>query len=200
MAQSDSFLKSIGKLLEPESIKTLALEYGLNEAVAKAIVEVEAQSRGFYAGTLIPVVRFENHIFSRETNGKYDKDYPELSSRKFTNTYNRVGIAEFNRFSKAATIDRTAAIRSTSWGLGQVMGFNHNLCGFSLEEFVEMQFISERTQLIVMFNFIERHNRNLIKIANSLDFATFAKYYNGANYAMNRYDVKLEQAYKKYVS
>ena len=30
------------------------------------------------------------------------------------------------------------------------------------------------------------------------DWKTFARLYNGANYAVNKYDVKMAQSYKKY--
>jgi len=196
----DQFLVSTGKLRRLKDVEKMAEEYGLHPAVALAVIEVETIGQGFYTGTMIPVVRFENHKFSEFTKRKYDISNPDLSSRTFTNKYNKRGIAEFERFCRAAVLDREAAIKATSWGLGQVMGFNHELCGVSLEKLVDMSFSSEMEQLTLMFEFLKNHPKNLIKVANALQFETFALHYNGKNYAQNDYHNKLIKSYSKHVS
>jgi hypothetical protein len=38
-------------------------------------------------------------------------------------------VGSYPRLAQAIAIDRPAALRSASWGLGQIMGFNHELAG-----------------------------------------------------------------------
>jgi hypothetical protein len=47
---------------------------------------------------------------------------------------------------KAVQLDRTAALKSTSWGLGQVMGFNYDKAGYdSVESMVQKSMESEES-------------------------------------------------------
>lgn len=190
-------LQNIGKVLTEQQIKNTAIDFEVPYAAVKAVVLTEARSEGFYAGTLIPIVRFENHIFDKRTKGKYRDTHPHLSSSTFTNKYNKVGIPEFYRFLEAYKLDTDAAIWSTSWGLGQIMGFNYNLvkCA-SLKQFMEIMFMSEYDQLMLMMQFIK--NNNLLDYMKKQQWDKFALSYNGKDYKMNKYDEKLAKYFKQY--
>lgn len=192
-------LEYTGKLSTELTIINLAEKFSMNSAVAHAIVAVESSGKGFYDNTLIPVVRLENHQFSKYSKKKFDKSHPNLSSSVITNAYNKKGIAEFIRFNEAFKLDEEAAIKATSWGMGQIMGFNHEICDVSLRTFISNMFESEYKQLEMMFMFLKNHNKKLINIANKLDWNTFALYYNGKDYAKLKYHIKLEKAYNDYV-
>ena len=84
--------------------------------------------------------------------------------------------------------------------MGQIMGFNHEICDVTLRTFVHNMFESEYKQLEMMFVFLHNHPKKLIELANKLDWHKFALYYNGKDYAKGKYHVKLEKAYKDYVS
>jgi hypothetical protein len=91
------------------------------------------------------------------------------------------------------------ALRSASWGLGQVMGFNAVAAGFaSAADMVARMAEGEDWQLLGMAKFIvaNRLNRHLAK----RDWAAFARGYNGPEFWKNQYDVKLKSAFDKFSS
>lgn len=95
------------------------------------------------------------------------------------------------------TLNSTEALKSTSWGRFQIMGFNYRASGFSnVGEFVRTMFSSERKQLDAFVNFVK--HKGLEKHLLALNWAEFAKGYNGSKYADNQYDTKLQKAFEKY--
>lgn len=187
----------LGVKLTEQQIKNVAAEYDVPYASLKAVIMTEAKSSGFYDNTLIPVVRFENHIFHKKTNGQYTQSHPHLSSKSFTNKYNKTGYAEYLRFLQAYALSADSAVWSTSWGLGQVMGFNFPLTGASsLKQFMVNMFESENMQLEAMMGFIK--GNGLTESMKSRDWVTFARRYNGEDFAQNRYHIKLADYYKQY--
>jgi len=93
---------------------TLAAAAGIPVDILRAIRELESSGR-------VNAVRFEPHVFNRETNDRYRSQIP------FTPDPTRgvsLVASETNRaaFERASTFNARAAIRSTSWGLYQVMG------------------------------------------------------------------------------
>jgi hypothetical protein len=118
-----------------------------------AVVTVETSGCGCLADRR-PVILFERHIFSKQTEGKFDAEHPDISNR-IPGGYSH-GAAEYDRLAKAAQLDRTAAMKSASWGLGQVMGFNFDKAGYgSVETMVTKSMESEDEQLRAMANFLK---------------------------------------------
>lgn len=118
-----------------------------------AVVTVETSGCGCLADRR-PAILFERHIFSKRTGGKFDAQHPDISSR-VSGGYSH-GVAEYDRLARAAQLDRTAALNSTSWGLGQVMGFNFDKAGYhSVETMVQKNMESEDEQLRAMANFLK---------------------------------------------
>jgi hypothetical protein len=66
----------------------------------------------------------------------------------------------------------------------------------SVEDMVREAIESEAGQLRQMAGFIK--SANLVKARKELNWAAFAKGYNGPGYAKNAYDTKLAQAYAKF--
>jgi len=97
----------------------------------------------------------------------------------------------------ATTKDRNAALQSASWGMGQIMGENFAVTGFpSVEDMVAAMSQSEDAQLTAMGNFLMGTGLNTPLQAHN--WASFARGYNGPNYAINRYDVRLNSEFQKY--
>lgn len=88
------------------------------------------------------------------------------------------------------TLDADAALKSASWGLGQIMGGNFAAAGYASAQAMVAAFVAdESAQLAAMAAFIV-HNGLAHAVANK-DWATYARGYNGPNYAENAYDTKL---------
>ena len=94
-------------------------------------------------------------------------------------------------------INIEAALSSCSWGMFQIMGFNHKSCEKdNIYTFVKDMYGSEYEQLNLFAAFVE--NNNLVKYLKSHNWDEFAKRYNGSGFKANKYDTKLASAYKKY--
>lgn len=167
---------------------------GVEVAAIKAVCEVEAPRGGFYQDGQ-PTILFERHIFSRETEGKFDHSNPGLSGPP--GGYGPSSV-QHARLAEAVKLSRDAALRSTSWGKFQIMGFNHEAAGFKvLQAFINAMYVSESAQLDAFVNFI-RSNPRMHQALKVKDWAGFARRYNGPNYEKNKYDTKLAAAYGRF--
>ncbi len=161
----------------------------------KAVAEVESLGNGFYPDDF-PVILFERHIFRKYTQGRYNKSHPHLSGA--LGGYGKAGQNQRNKFNEAFALNPDAAMKACSWGKFQIMGFNHAICGYAtVGEFVDAMKESEGKQLDAFVSFVIANN--LAIHLRNLNWAAFAKGYNGAGYAKNRYDKKMATAYTKYV-
>jgi peptidoglycan hydrolase-like protein with peptidoglycan-binding domain len=180
-------------ILIPADYKTAAKNVGSDVATIQAVAEVEAAGSGFFEDGR-PKILLEAHWFSAFTDGRYDFSNPDVSSPVWNRRLYIGGVGEWDRLYKALRLDRTAALKSTSWGLGQIMGFNHVDAGYrDVESFVLDMHQSEGKQLTAMFNFIKANG--LGGFLATRDWAGFAQRYNGEGYRVNQYDTKLASAY-----
>src|SRR5262249_14655771 len=144
-----------------------------------------------------PVILFERHVFSRETNHAFDAAHPDISNPQ-AGGYGAGGAAQYERLQRALALDRRAALHSASWGIGQLMGFNAQIAGYAdVEAMVAAMTVSESEQLLGMAGEII-HNQ-LDRALRGHDWTTFARGYNGPAYAKNSYDTRLAAAHQKYV-
>ncbi|WP_368407545.1 N-acetylmuramidase family protein [Chryseobacterium gilvum] len=158
----------------------------------KAVAEAESLASEFQADGK-PKILFERHKFHAFTAGKYSADHPDISNER-ADGYTK---NEYARLEKAAKLDRTAALKSTNWGKFQIMGFNFALAGFStLQDFITAMYRSESDQLKAFVHFI-KYNR-LDDELHEKRWADFSRIYNGKNFHINEYDIKIGNVYKKY--
>jgi len=190
-----------GTKLQDGDIAAIAAELGVEEAALRAVLSVETGGSGFDHLNR-PKALFERHIFFRELKSKLDKQQHAVDEKL---AYPKWGMlpypkgsdAVYDEIERAMAIDEDAALRSTSWGLGQIMGLNYSAAGCaSVQDMVELAVESEAEQLRQMVNFI-KSNGILPKLA-AKDWAGFARSYNGPGYETNQYDKKLEIAYNKF--
>lgn len=129
--------------------------------------------------------------------GKYSSEYGDVLFPKWNRAIYVGGIAEYDRLEKASRINKDAALCSASWGMFQIMGFNHKICGFgTVRDYVEAIKQSANNHLVSFIEYLK--NTELAKPLKELDWETFAKRYNGSGYKQNQYDRKLKAAYLKY--
>lgn len=176
--------------LTTEGIARGAALIGCEVAAIKAVIAVETAGSGFIADGR-PKILFERHHFHRRTKGQFDAKWPDLSN-PVAGGYTKG--EEWNRFYRALQLEPVAAQESCSWGLGQIMGWNWALTGEkSLTGFIHANYHNEDSQLALMVGFIQ--NAGLSDELRRKDWAGFARGYNGAGYARNKYDARLKAAY-----
>lgn len=184
-------------------IDKFAASKGLDDpARLKAVAWVESAGVFFWTikGVKRPAIRFEGHYFYRLLK----KEAPHLLDRAV-----KAGLASpsagavknpsnwaarYELFERACAIHKGIAIRSVSWGIGQVMGEHYSWLGYSNPEaMMEDAHAGVTGQLEVMWRFIVKSN--LLNALKAGQWATFAKKYNGPNYKVNKYDTKMAEAY-----
>lgn len=186
--------QSTAEPLTREGVTAVLERLGLKVPELLAVVTVETNGCGFLPDRR-PQILFERHIFSGLTEHRFDATHPGISSTKPGNY--AFGEGEYPRLAAAIELDRNAALQSASWGIGQVMGFNFKAAGYdSVQNMVEKAVASEDEQLSAMANFLI--GSSLHKALAVHDWTSFARVYNGSNFAENRYDTRLAAAFQHY--
>ena len=170
---------------------------GVGAAEVWAVLTVETLGCGYLADRR-PQVLFERHIFRRETSGAFDSVAPNLSN-PMPGGYGARGGFQYERLGQAIQLNRGPALDSTSWGIGQVMGFNAASAGFAdVETMVAAMVQSEDQQISGMFGFLLANR--LDRALRTHDWRSFARGYNGPGFADHQYDARLAAAFQKYAT
>lgn len=182
-----------GSPLSDEGMDEVCDTLGVSESEIWAVLTVETRGFGFLADRR-PQILFERHVFHRLTEGAHD-DNADISRSKAGGYIG--GAGEYGRLEKAMQLNKTAALQSASWGIGQVMGFNFKVAGFSsTDKLVAAMVKDENSQLRAMANFIK--GNNLASALQRNNWVSFARTYNGADFKRNEYDTRLAAAHAKF--
>lgn len=178
-------------------IATVGRRIDVGEDEVRAVIEVETAGGGFDAQGR-PKMLFEPHVFWRELGPGQKRvaaeaqglAYPWWGTIKYP-------VDSYPRLERAIQVSASAALRSASWGLGQVMGFNHRAAGFANPGDMVTAFCdSEAAGLEAMVAFIE--SEGLDDDLRRHDWSGFARGYNGAGYAAHGYHTRLAAAFKRW--
>lgn len=216
------------RYVSEEAFAQAARMLGVEEAVVRTIAEVESRQAGYLADGRLTIL-FERHWFYRKLqtalafkatqdhvlgvlgismpDGEKNRSEKVLEAvmQRSSNICNASaggyagGAAEWDRLQEAAKYDSESAYASASYGGFQIMGFNHNRCGFNKPSDLMLAFAkSESNQFLGLCSFV-RSDANLLAALRKKDWATFAQGYNGSDYRRNKYDEKLAAAFVKWV-
>jgi len=176
---------------------------GISAALVHAFADVESGGKSGFGPSGLPVIAFEGHWFRKFTHKVYDLDHPFLSypyAKKAGPEWvhnNKDQATAWKTLEEALAIDHEAALKSCSWGMFQVMGFNHASCGYkTLDDFVAAMKAGEAGQLLAFVGFC-KSTPACLEAMQKKDFKGMAIGYNGPDYG--DYDKRIERAYKKYV-
>lgn len=198
------------KLLSEKDLINFAQLYDVELAVVKAVNEVESRGRGFLIDGR-PKILFEGHVFWRQLEKRniapasfINEETKNVLYKKWTRSFYLGGAGEYERLEKAATISsdpgvKEAANSSASWGAFQIMGYHFKSLGYgTIDEFVSKMYEHEREHLGAFGKYLDKNN--LLRHLKSKNWASFARGYNGPSYAANKYDIKLKNAYERFVN
>lgn len=187
--------------LSADDIRKAADGIGVTPCAVQAVLAVESSGAGFLPDGRVKIL-FEGHIFWRELKKRgldpapLAAKFPNIVYPKWDRAQYRGGAAEHERLKAAALLNQEAALCSASWGLFQIMGFNHAACGFAgVRDFIDAQEESEARQLESFCAFMR--SQGLAPLLAGHDWAGFARRYNGPDYAANGYDEKLSRAFER---
>jgi hypothetical protein len=170
---------------------------GVSAPVILAVAEVESGGKHDLPDGR-PQILFEAHWFSKLTGGIYDQSHPGISSPVWDRSLYKGGVAEWGRLNAAMALDAEAALKSASWGLFQIMGFNHKAAGFpTVTEFVDFIRGPDDADMEAFCNFVKA-NPLILKAMREKDWKAFALHYNGPG-AVASYSAKMADAYARHV-
>ena len=117
---ADGFISS-ALPLDQEGFEEVLDDLGVGAAELWAVLRIENPMDAGFLQTVARIFLYERHVFSRLTDRRYDQGYPSISNKK-AGGYGAGGANQYNRLNLAMSLDRTAALKSASWGIGQLMG------------------------------------------------------------------------------
>lgn len=178
-----------------------ALAKGLELEAAAVLAVVEVESGGLVltrvAGRDEPSIRWEAHYFDRlcDPSVRERARAAGLSSPIAGAIPNPPSqAARWALLERAAALDHDAAYASVSWGIGQVMGAHWRILGYAnVDALVADARSGFAGQLRLMMRFITV--TGLAGALRALDWAAFARGYNGPRYRELDYDTRLARAY-----
>lgn len=175
-------------------VRRLAAEYGVDERLALAVIQIESGGAGFRDGRL--VIRFEPHI--------YRLKLVELCDRLFTvgqpawkgkfhrhngESFHGNQDREYAALAAAEAILADAPYLACSFGAGQIMGFNHAVVGYPSARAMMAAFqASEEAQIRAVFQFsankrasakLDPSQKTALEHLREGNLLMFATIYNG---------------------
>lgn len=183
-------------------IISLAQSNGIEAAALLAVAEVESGGRALFPinDRKEPAIRFEGHYFDRRLSGhirdqarKAGLSAPQAGGVRNPKTQRERWLL----LERATAIHKKAALESTSWGLGQVMGAHWEWLGYtSVDELVAEARGSVSGQVKLMLRFIDK--AGLKATLQAKDWRNFARRYNGPAFARNQYDTRMAAAHERW--
>lgn len=196
---TNKFYMGEGRRLSEEDFTVLSASHNIPEYLLRAVVQVEAGQKGSHSSGAL-VFRYELHKAFQYSSGEIRKRLINegLAHSDYNTALNWSHANSYPHLEKAATIaGEELACLASSWGMGQIMGFNHRVLGFETAlEMVTNFAVSEANQINGMVAFIK--GNGLLDDLLAENWKAFAAGYNGSKYASNEYDIKLENAAKEW--
>lgn len=187
--------------LKEADIQAAAELLAVDAAAIKAVVQVESAGSGYLKDGRVKIL-FERHIFYRELAKKQGRAVADRWAAEAPHVClpkpggYQGGSGEYPRLARAMLIDRETGMMAASWGLFQIMGFNHRVAGFDdIHQFVDAMKSGEGAQLLAFAKFVKA-NKTMHAALQKHDWAKFAAAYNGPAYRRNAYDSKLAHAHR----
>ncbi|BCH11922.1 hypothetical protein MesoLj131c_61800 [Mesorhizobium sp. 131-3-5] len=191
----DTSFKSAIVRLSNTDLPRIGYGIGVGEDEVHAFLDVETLGGG-YDSEGRPKMLFEPHVFYRNLAGaqraaavSQGLAYPNWGEKPYP-------ADSYPHLIAAMAIDETAALKSASWQIGQVLGENYVSAGYdSVQDMVtDMVTGGEPAGLQAAVNFIKADH--LDDELRTHQWAAFARGYNGPGYARNGYDTKLAARFK----
>lgn len=179
-----------------ETVRRLCKGLNLEYASVMAFIEVESSGEGFGKdGRLL--IQFEPIWFRRNEpfapSGRWSANGVERQNE------------EWKAFEDASKISVDSAMKSTSIGLGQILGLHYERLGYSTVADMwkdAERGIAEQVKQLVMFLITDK---NLLRAIKDRDWTRVATIYNGTKfreiaikYKRVPYDTAMENAYLRY--
>ena len=178
-------------------VKEVSKEFAYDPAALASVIQVESGGKGFDSTTGKILIQFEPAWMKRlapyTPSGKWSVNKVDVQSK------------EWIAFNDAFAKDKEAAMKATSIGLPQIMGFHYDKLGFkTVGEMWDFAKASLKNQVRLLALFIKA-NPNLLKAFKAKNWDGVATIYNGSGYkalakklGREPYDISMKKAYGVY--
>jgi hypothetical protein len=185
--------KGTAKRLDDIDIPLAGARIGVGEDEVHAFMDVEAAGSGFDSLGR-PKALFEPHIFYRLLSGE-QRSRAVLMGLAYENWGEKPYPRDsYPRIAAATQINPEAALKATSWGLGQIMGLNHEVVGYhTVFDMVEAFKGDEEAHLNAIIDFLMASG--IDDDLRNHDWAAVARVYNGPGYAKHAYNTRMAQRF-----
>lgn len=188
-------------MISEKAFEKAAAALGCEVAAIKAVARVESAGAGFDNNGKLKVL-FEPHIFWQQLEAahidpaRYASAYKDVLYREYRQDHGPYAT-QWAKLNRARQINEEAALKSASYGMFQIMGFNHAAAGFATVADMVIAFnTGEDAQLEGFVQFVLA--KKLQGFLRQKDFAGFAEKYNGPSYALNAYDTRMRTYYLQF--
>lgn len=190
----DNF-QGAAKRLDDIDLPMIGHRIGVGEDEVHALMDVEARNSGFDRQDR-PAMLFEPHLFYRNLSGA-ERERAVSEGLAYKDWRRDYPTDSYPRLIRAMAINPEAALKSCSWGLGQILGSNHLAAGYPSAEAMVRAFLDdEQEHLEAMIRFIL--DAGIADDLRAHRWSTVARVYNGPSYAVHGYHTRLEAAYRKW--
>lgn len=180
------------KLLTNTQIYDIATQNGYEYKSLKSIIQVESGQHGFSEKTGKIIIQFEPTWFKRE----YSRWQQDTTHTTWQSNWVGDQTQEWNAFNNAFAENADAAMKSTSIGMMQVMGFHYAEIGYkTVGAMWDDAKISEANQVTQAVKWIKTVPA-LDKALKDKNWPMVAYYYNGEDYKKFHYDDRIIAAYR----
>lgn len=180
--------------ISPNDFKRSAVYLNVSEPVIRAIFEVESAGK-FYRSDGSVERRFEPHHFPKHF-WRVLGFSPAAGQEPWRASLAIPSNIREAMFAKAVSLDLEGALKATSWGAPQIMGFNHVAAGYqSAVAMVSDMADRSAAHLEAFTSFVG--SKGLSSKLRAHDWRAFAVVYNGNGQA-DAYAKKIEAAYRKH--
>jgi len=199
-------LPSVSAPSAPVEVKPMATNI-IEPRVAQAILKIESGGRTHGDDGRI-IVRFEPHIFARYVTPEAFVKHFQIGTPKWNGDQHRYRddngnfvpfhgnqVTEYRALNVALELNSEGALKSTSMGAGQIMGFNHARVGFPTAAAMFQAFQDATMQAVGFMNYF-LSDPALMDAMWRKDWRTIAALYNGTG-AVDTYAPLLERAYNE---
>lgn len=184
-----------------QDYQEVANRLGCEVAAVQAVAHVESLGGGFLSDGS-PKILFEGHVFWKQLKKRGINPHDHIAGNedvlytRWTKKHYVGGKEEYDRLEKAMRIYEDAAYASASYGEFQIMGFHWQAFGYEDAFTFVNSMRTARGQLDAFVRLIEVNG--WAKYLRTLQWAEFAKRYNGPGYKRNNYDTRMASAYKRF--
>lgn len=189
--------KGAAKRIEDADLPRVGHLIGVGEDELHAIIDVESAGSGFDSLGR-PKMLFEPHLFWRHLGTGPKRDRAAALGLAYAKWKPGAYPKEsYTRLAQAMAIDETAALKSASWGLTQILGENFKECGYASPQAMVAAFAADEDQHLEATILLIRA-KGLAGKLKAHDWAAVARGWNGEAYAKHGYHTKLAAAFAKW--